>query len=574
MANRLMTALAIVVLLLIVSVVPVYSQQEKVEWHKPRPFLGAQKTLVVLVDFTDVRMRISVDQARQIVEVVNRFVKTASYGKAWLDYTVYPKVITLPQTMAYYGAPEPGAQRGDNRARINEYHLTIMRYIKERERIDITQFKHLIIIHAGKDEAAGGSPNDIWSHCFSFPILNDWIEQYGFDRVESELRRQGGDWIVELLMHRTRDGKGHLLAGIETVAEEDFPAVMAHEFTHSMWISDHYVYSKDGYSQGSEVGVWTNMDYGSFLNPPVDIDGWSKYILGWIEPVMVNKDGEYVIHTLDKPDEPHALIIPINDEEYYFVHARRLAGMDAGLPGPGVLVFRINKYIPRNEEGKGYFIRLIDANPNTPPECREFTKESVRLCEGLDAPHFDERHYSGRWQRFEINLLNSEFVSEEGYQVKVIEFDEQRGVARLYVSLGGVAGEAEGGEDTETTAETTVQEEIRTVTRTVTGTVVETFYTTTQVVRGETRTVVVTVTAVSPPRQQSIEDYVSIAIVLASLLFAAFLLSRRRGIKRFYPPPPPPTSYRFSFYKPATMLQACKSRWPILGDHTLRRQSF
>jgi predicted nucleic acid-binding Zn-ribbon protein len=62
------------------------------------------------------------------------------------------------------------------------------------------------------------------------------------------------------------------------------------------------------------------------LDPPVDIDGWSKYLLGWVEAVTVERDGEYTIHTLDKPDEPHGLIIPINDKEYYFIHARRPVG--------------------------------------------------------------------------------------------------------------------------------------------------------------------------------------------------------------------------------------------------------
>jgi len=107
-------------------------------------------------------------------------------------------------------------------------------------------------------------------------------------------------------MHRTRDGRGHLISGIQTVAEYDFPSVMAHEFTHSMWIFDHYVSGRDGYSAGNEVGVWTNMDYGDKLDPPVDIDGWSKYLLGWVEAVTVERDGEYTIHTLDKPDDPTA----------------------------------------------------------------------------------------------------------------------------------------------------------------------------------------------------------------------------------------------------------------------------
>jgi|GEM_PF-4682754 len=63
-------------------------------------------------------------------------------------------------------------------------------------------------------------------------------------------------------MHRRKDGTGHLLNGILTVAEDDIPSVMIYEFTHSLWISDLYVYAEDGYSTGSEVGVWSNMDYG------------------------------------------------------------------------------------------------------------------------------------------------------------------------------------------------------------------------------------------------------------------------------------------------------------------------
>jgi hypothetical protein len=49
-------------------------------------------------------------------------------------------------------------------ARLIEYHLTTIRLAKQ-EGIDLTNYKHIIIIHAGKDEAVGGTANDIWSHC-------------------------------------------------------------------------------------------------------------------------------------------------------------------------------------------------------------------------------------------------------------------------------------------------------------------------------------------------------------------------------------------------------------------------
>jgi M6 family metalloprotease-like protein len=481
MAAR-VNALLVLMLLTIPLLPGSTAQQEEFEWNRRIPFTGAQPTLVLLVQFSDVRMSISSAQAEQIVKVVDNFVRTASYGRTWLDYTIHPRVLTLPKPMAYYGGPSQGAQRGDDDSRLDEYHLTTIRLAKQ-EGIDLSNYKHIIVIHAGKNEAFGGTANDIWSHCKCVvpEILYFFIEKYGFDVVEAELRKNPQtQWVVELFMHRTRDGRGHLIAGIETVAEFDIPSTMAHEFTHSMWISDHYVYGKDGYSVGSEVGIWTNMDMGPFLDPPVDIDGWSKYLLGWVEAVTVEQNGEYTIHTLDKPDEPHGLIIPINDKEYYFIHARRPVGNDVSLPGPGVLVFRVNKYKDGNVEGEPFMVQLYDANPNTPPECEAFAKRKsnpqdfMSYCVKYDAPFYDKTGYRNMWNSkwfdgrtegpFTINLQNSEFVTEEGFRISVVSFDQGSGVAKVRISLGGR-------EDDRTTTVT--------VTRTVTGTATETLYTTT-----------------------------------------------------------------------------------------------
>jgi M6 family metalloprotease-like protein len=513
------------------------AQEEEFEWNRRIPFIGAQPTLVLMVQFSDVRMSISRAQAEQIVKVVDNFIRTASYGRTWLEYTIHPRVLTLPKPMAYYGGPSQGAQRGDDNARIIEYHLTTIRLAKQ-EGLDLSNYKHIIIIHAGKDEAAGGTANDIWSHCFPGKYAYFYIEKYGFDGAENRLRQEGDAWYAELFMHRTRDGRGHLISGIETVAEYDIPSTMAHEFTHSMWIPDHYVYRKDGYSGGSEVGVWTNMDAGTFLDPPVDIDGWSKYRLGWVEAVTVERDGEFTIHTLDKPDEPHGLIIPINDKEYYFIHARRPVGQDAALPGPGVLVFRVNKYKLRNVEGEPFMVQLYDAHPNTPPECERFAgdKDLWTLCVKLDAPYYDRTGYRNMWGRVTISLQNPELVTEEGFRITVTSFDQGSGVAKVRISLrgdsGGGGGDGGGGDGGGGGGGTTTV----TVTRTVTGTATETLYTTTTVVGAETRTVVVTVTATLPPPDTG-EQYTSLAIILAALIIALFMVA---SVRRRAPPPPPP----------------------------------
>jgi|GEM_PF-1005695 len=511
----------------------VYAEEElKIEWNRPVHFLGAQPTLVLMVDFTDVKFSSSIQKVEEIVKIVDNFIRTSSYGRTWLEYYIYPKVITLPKPMSYYGAPSAGAQRGDDNLRSLEFKAETIGFAKAKAGLDITKFKHVIIIHAGNDEGISNSPNDIWSHCLMSKVLYFLIENYGFDLVENELRKQGYGLLVDILMHRKPNGEGHLIAGVETVAETDVPSLMMHEFTHSMWIFDHYVYSKDGYSAGSEVGVWTNMDYGPFLNPPVDIDGWSKYLLGWVQAVEVKKDGEYIIHTLDKPDEPHGLIIPINDEEYYFIHARRPVGYDVALPGPGVLLFKVNKYLSRNIEGEKSMISMFDANPETPRECNSLRKSAVRLCEGFDAPYYDQMGYSAEWsglQRlgtFQINLLNSGVITEEGYYIEVKEFDKNSGIVKIYISL---SGEREG-EATETTTVETI------VTKTITGLYTHTLYTTTITHETIERIVVVTVTVKPPPMAENIADYISVILIIVSVVIVFALILRSRRLR------PPPTS--------------------------------
>jgi hypothetical protein len=104
----------LLILLLTMPLIPFTTAQEEFEWNKPIHFLGSQPTLVLMVQFTDVKMSISRAQAEQIVKVVDNFVRTASYGRTWIDYTIHPRVLTLPKPMAYYGGPSPGAQRGDD----------------------------------------------------------------------------------------------------------------------------------------------------------------------------------------------------------------------------------------------------------------------------------------------------------------------------------------------------------------------------------------------------------------------------------------------------------------------------
>ena len=359
---------------------------------KPRPVLGPQNTLVLLVEFSDVRFRSSITEVRSRVDLVDQWFRKSSYGKMFINYTIYEDVLTLPSAMSSYGAPKAGDERGDDPAKGETYIIDALNLIIAQQNLDLGEYKHIVLIHAGGDEAESGNPNDLWSHCDCVGPIAD------------ENPREEASWVLY-------DDSGniiHAFWGISTFSEEEHWAIFVHEFTHSLGASDLYVYGSDGYSEGPGVGFWSNMATGAFLDPPIDIDGWNKYILGWIEATTVGSpQGEYTIYTLDSAQEPKALLVKINgnEDEYYFLHARRKAETDAALPSEGVIMFKINRWRERSLRGEELAL-LYDANPDTPAECSSYRGEGRELCETLDAPYNEKgKQYHFAFYDLSANLL-------------------------------------------------------------------------------------------------------------------------------------------------------------------------
>ncbi len=226
-----------------------------VPW-KPRPVIGGVKTLFLLVEFQDVRLRSSMREIQSLVESENAWFKKSSYGKMYIDYTVYDQVVPLPWPLAFYGAPEPGSQRGDSQNGLKMYYDDIIDLLDKRTDIDLANYKDVVIIHAGGDEAETGDPNDIWSHCLAYGPVSDELGENG-------------------LYVTSMDGTIHNLWGISTFSETEPPSIFIHEYSHSLGVPDLYIYGTDGYSENTAVGFWSNMDSGAWLDPPADLDGTS-----------------------------------------------------------------------------------------------------------------------------------------------------------------------------------------------------------------------------------------------------------------------------------------------------------
>jgi immune inhibitor A len=144
---------------------------------------------------------------------------------------------------------------------------------------------HLILIHAGSDQSAGGGAQEsdaIWAHSWGI------YENYS-----------GGPGDGPGMMIPGTDGQGPEGKGIwaynYTINPEDGDVgVFCHEFGHDLGLPDEYDYSST--TGDASSGFWTIMASGSWLGrewgigtKPAAMNVWDKSALGFIQPKVVKR---------------------------------------------------------------------------------------------------------------------------------------------------------------------------------------------------------------------------------------------------------------------------------------------
>ena len=144
---------------------------------------------------------------------------------------------------------------------------------------------HLILIHAGSDQSAGGGAQGadaIWAHSWGI------YENYS-----------GGPGDGPGMMIPGTDGQGPQGHGIwaynYTINPEDGDVgVFCHEFGHDLGLPDQYDYSSA--TGDASSGFWTIMASGSWLGrewgigtKPAAMNVWDKSALGFVQPKVVKR---------------------------------------------------------------------------------------------------------------------------------------------------------------------------------------------------------------------------------------------------------------------------------------------
>ncbi|MBI2890616.1 MAG: M6 family metalloprotease domain-containing protein [Nitrospirae bacterium] len=190
----------------------------------------------------------------------------------------------------------------------------------------------LFLVQNGKGGECGGPY--VFSHYFQYA---GWFGN-AFETNDVSRRPGGGKILVDDYVMQPAIscvGGGMIEVG-----------VFAHEFGHALGLPD--LYDTDFSSSG--VGVWDLMGRGGFggdgRSPerPTHLSAWSKVYIGLFEPVTLPR---CLAGATLPPAEtsPVAYKLAVNAAEYFLVECRRRVGLDALLPGDGLLIWHVDEQV-------------------------------------------------------------------------------------------------------------------------------------------------------------------------------------------------------------------------------------
>lgn len=307
------------------------------------PLTGAPKSIVILVNFADVKFQYKLDDFQRMLNV-SGYSENGGIGSA-RDYFIAnsdsafaPQFdcygpVTLSKNMAYYG----GNSGSDKNVHADRMVVEACNLAADELGVDFTQYDtngddridNVFIFYAGHNESEGASSNTIWPHRF--------IVQTG-ERVQGKL-------IYDYACTgELRGAAGNGMCGIGT---------FCHEFGHVLGLPDYY---DTGYTHYT-VGTWDIMCSGGHSGngkTPPSYTAAERFQLGWLTPKQLTDAGVYTLEPLENGKQQAYLIAATNHNlswesaspsEYWILENRQHVGWDKPetcLPGTGMLIWHID----------------------------------------------------------------------------------------------------------------------------------------------------------------------------------------------------------------------------------------
>jgi len=318
--------------------------------QKAYPLLGSPKSLVILVNFSDVSY-VTPSPQTAFTNLLNQsgystnggtgsakdYFMSSTYGKFSPNFDVVG-FYTLPQNMAFYGGNDSSGNDLNPRQMVIDACT-----LASQNGLDFSQYDtdndgyvdNVFIYYAGFNEAEGGPANSVWPHRWSLANTSTKFNGkivYGYS-CTSELRGSSGS----------------NMCGIGT---------FCHEFGHVLGLPDYYDTSG---TQTHTLDYWDIMDAGAYNNigrTPPTYSVYERFFLNYLTPQQVNTTNNLTLlpiyqgttqplNTTNQAFLFSATTHNLNGAspsppEFFMVEYRKKTGWDTYLPAEGMCVWHID----------------------------------------------------------------------------------------------------------------------------------------------------------------------------------------------------------------------------------------
>jgi len=267
---------------------------------------------------------------------VSDWLRLNSYGNLNINMDVMPW-ITTDNTESHYANGESGlfadyaGSFGAVLEQLDDGSMDWSKYDLDNDgKID-----SLIVLHSGFAAEQGNidcysgsnANNRIWSHAIYWIRPNLWRSKDDSITV--------GTYITSSSM-RARCGSKIARIG-----------VIAHELVHTWGAPD--LYDNNGWI-GKGTGLYDVMSnpygrFGTSINPAF-LSPWSKMQLGWLDPLVLTKDGHYFLGASELYPQVYKIQKGFPDGEYLLIENRQPIRWDEDLWSGGVLIWHIDENAP------------------------------------------------------------------------------------------------------------------------------------------------------------------------------------------------------------------------------------
>jgi len=293
-----------------------------------------QNILAIMVEFSDVTFDLVPDFPDSLAhdkEYFERlffhlasFYADASHGNYVLtedNYTVWDNIITVSQTMAYYGNTDPQI------VEVCLFTQEVVQLIDDQ--LDFNDYDAIVIIHAGAGEEA--DQNNTNEDEIISTFLTRRSLQAGLDPENDDfpgIETNDGLYLTEFAIIPETEWQPDSNPEDDTIFS--IFGVLAHQFGHQIGLPTLFDNnSENGRSYGiggfgiMGTGVW---NANGFV-PPLPC-AWSRYYLGWEDDNIVEINSTFdnlsLVFPMAEDDETSKLYkINISEDEYFLVENRQ-----------------------------------------------------------------------------------------------------------------------------------------------------------------------------------------------------------------------------------------------------------